>query len=242
MIALGFLSSIAVAKALAKRSGLDVNRVVDLAFCCLVSGFIGARLLYVLTQWSYFSRDLSSIFKFWEGGLVFYGGPLFAFPAGLWFVRRYKMPVWKTADVVIPGLVIAHSLGRLGCLAAGCCYGRPTGSDFGVRLYSELVEARFRGVPLHPTQIYEAFSLGVLFLALLWIYRRRRFDGEVALVYFIVYPLVRSIIEIYRGDEVRGFLIQDWLSTSQFISIFVFVLATAIFVVLSGRFRKGAYS
>lgn len=235
MIAMGFLISVWVGRSLAVSSGLDANRIVDLGFCCLLSGFVGARLLYVLTQWSFFAQEPSAIFKFWEGGLVFYGGPLFAFPAGLWFVRRYKMPVWKTADIILPSLVIAHSMGRLGCLSAGCCYGKPTGTQYGIRLYSELVDPQLRGVLLHPTQLYEAFSLLVLFFGLMWVYRRKKFDGEVALVYFIVYPVIRSIIEIYRGDQIRGFIINNILSTSQFISILIFAAALVCFTVLARR-------
>jgi phosphatidylglycerol---prolipoprotein diacylglyceryl transferase len=101
LIAIGFLTAVWIVRTLAIRSGLDANRVVDLCFCCLLSGFVGARLLYVITQWSVFASDPVSIFKFWEGGLVFYGGPLMAFPVGMLFLRFYRMPsgrllLWPT--------------------------------------------------------------------------------------------------------------------------------------------------
>jgi phosphatidylglycerol:prolipoprotein diacylglycerol transferase len=82
-------------------------------------------------------------------------------------------------------------------------------------------------VPLHPTQLYEASALLILFIGLLWVHRRKAFDGQVALTYFIAYPIIRSIIEVFRGDIIRGFVIQDVLSTSQFISLLVFVAASA---------------
>jgi phosphatidylglycerol---prolipoprotein diacylglyceryl transferase len=93
-------------------------------------------------------------------------------------------------------------------------------------------------VLLQPTQLYESFSLFVLFFGLLWVYRRRKFDGEVALIYFIAYPIIRSIIEIYRGDEIRGFLIKNVLSTSQFISFLILAAAVVWFFKLAGRNRE----
>ena len=115
--------------------------------------------------------------------------------------------MWKTMDACIPGLVLAHLFGRLGCLSAGCCYGKPTDKPWGIRLYSDLVDEHLRGIPLHPTQLYEAGALGILFLGLLWIFHHRKFDGQVALTYFLAYPIIRSIVEIFRGDLIRGFVI-----------------------------------
>ena len=145
-------------------------------------------------------------------------------------MRKHKMKPWKTADIMIPGLVIAHMFGRFGCLSAGCCYGKPTGSSWGVRLYSDLVDPNLRGVPLHPTQLYEAGSLFVLFLFLMRLHKKKSFDGQVVLTYFMAYPIIRSIIEIFRGDLIRGFVIDGVLSTSQFISILVFLAALAVLI------------
>lgn len=230
MIALGFLLALWTARRLALRSGLGREKVMDLAFWCLISGFIGARLLFVITQLDFFLAEPLQIFQVWNGGLVFWGGPLVAVPFGIFFMKRNKMPIWRTMDVIVPGLTIAHLFGRFGCLAAGCCYGKPTTEPWGVRLYSELVDEPLRGVPLHPTQLYEAAGLGVLYFGLLWIYRHRKFDGQVALSYFIAYPILRSIIEIFRGDVIRGFVIDGVVSTSQFISFLVFLVATTALV------------
>jgi phosphatidylglycerol:prolipoprotein diacylglycerol transferase len=169
--------------------------------------------------------DPISMFKVWEGGLVFLGGPLLVVPFVIWYVKKYSLPIWKTIDTLTPGLVIAHAFGRLGCLSAGCCYGKPTGSSFGIRLYSDLVEKHYHGIPLHPTQLYESMSLLILFLGLLYLSKRKVFEGQVTLTYFLAYPVIRSIIEVFRGDIIRGFVIDDVLSTSQFISSLVFVAA-----------------
>jgi phosphatidylglycerol---prolipoprotein diacylglyceryl transferase len=230
MIAIGFLVAVFVVRRLATRSRLDAERVLDLTFWSLLVGFVGCRILFIITRWSYFATDPLAMFKVWEGGLVFLGGPIAVVPFVVWYVRRHKLPMWRTMDAMIPGLVIGHMFGRFGCLAAGCCYGKPTGSGWGVKLHSDLVDKHLQGIPLHPTQLYEAFALGVLFLGLLWVFRRKRFDGQVVLTYFISYPIIRSVIEIFRGDTIRGFLIQDVLSTSQFLSILVFAAATFVLV------------
>jgi phosphatidylglycerol---prolipoprotein diacylglyceryl transferase len=223
MIAMGFLASVFVIRRLAARSKLNVERVLDLTFWALLVGFLGARILFILTRFDYFMSEPMAMFRIWEGGLVFFGGPLAVVPFAIWFLRKHRLPIWKTLDACIPGLVIAHTLGRLGCLAAGCCYGKPTGTSFGVKLYSDLVEREFHGIPLHPTQLYESSALFVLFLGLLYIFKNKKFDGQVFLTYFMAYPIIRSVVEIYRGDFIRGFIIQDILSTSQFISILVFL-------------------
>jgi phosphatidylglycerol---prolipoprotein diacylglyceryl transferase len=225
MIALGFLTAIFTIRKLAVKEKLDPERIVDLAFYSLLIGFMGTRVLYVMTRWESFQDDLISVFKIWEGGLVFFGGPIAVVPFVIWYFKKHKLPSWKVLDVMCPPLVIAHAFGRLGCLGAGCCYGRPTDSWWGIRLHSELVSPELRGILLHPTQLYESFSLIVLFVGLLILGKRKTFDGQVALTYFMAYPIIRSIIEVFRGDSIRGFIIEDILSTSQFISIFLFLAA-----------------
>ncbi|MFL5815790.1 MAG: prolipoprotein diacylglyceryl transferase [Bdellovibrionia bacterium] len=235
MIAIGFLSALLVLKKLSPAEGLRFESLVDLAFLCLLSGFLGARLLFILTLFKEFAADPVSIFKVWEGGLVFYGGPIAAVPVLLWYTRKKKMNVWKVGDVAVPALTIAHFFGRLGCFGAGCCYGKPTDSIFGVRFTSPLVDPALRGIPLHPTQLYEAFSLFVLFWGLIYVQKTKKFDGQTMLIYLMAYPVIRSLIEIFRGDEIRGFVIGSMVSTSQFISLVVFMIAG---VILYQRLRQ----
>lgn len=231
LIAMGFLVAVAVIRRLSVEARLDPERTLDLTFWILLVGFLGSRALFVLTRLDYFVQDPLAALKVWEGGLVFFGGPLAAMPFTVWYMRKYRLPVWQALDAMIPGLVVAHGFGRLGCLAAGCCYGRPTGTGFGVRFYSELVDKQFHGIPLHPTQLYESVSLFLLFAGMVWVQRHKRFDGQVILTYFMAYPIIRSVVEIFRGDLVRGFVIDNVLSTSQFISILVFAAATVALVV-----------
>jgi phosphatidylglycerol:prolipoprotein diacylglycerol transferase len=231
MVAIGFLSSLLLASWLVKRDGINPERILDLGFICILTGFIGARALFVFTRWQYFSMDPAAIFRVWEGGLVFFGGPIAATPFAIAYLKIRKVPVWKTMDACFPGVAIAHMFGRFGCLAAGCCYGKPTGTDFGIRLYSELVDPALRGIPLYPTQLFEAAALFVLVCGLVWVHLHKKFDGEVAIIYFMAYPIIRSVIEIYRGDLIRGFVIDGVLSTSQFISILVFIAGAITLVI-----------
>ncbi len=240
LIALGFLVAIFMIRRLSVRAGLNAERVLDLTFWSLLVGFLGARLLFVITRASYYMDAPLDVFKVWEGGLVFFGGPLAVVPFILWYTRRYKLPLWNTMDVLVPGLVVAHMFGRFGCLAAGCCYGKPTGSSYGLKFHSELVEPALRGIPLHPTQLYEASALLVLFLGLLWVFRKRQFQGQVVLTYFMAYPIIRSIVEAFRGDLVRGFVIDGVLSTSQFISILVFLAAMMALMFRLKQLKKPA--
>jgi phosphatidylglycerol:prolipoprotein diacylglycerol transferase len=227
MIAIGFLLSVSLLRSLAVRSKLNPDIVSDLGFWLLLTGFLGARILFVITRFDDYLQNPLSIFKVWEGGLVFFGGLISATAFAIFYIKKHKLPVWKFADVLTPGLVLGHAFGRLGCFGAGCCYGRPTGMPWGVRLNSELVDISLRGIPLHPTQLYESFSLLVLLGGMLYVFKNKKFDGQVGLTYFMLYPIIRSIVEEFRGDSIRGFIIEDVLSTSQFISIFVFLGAAS---------------
>jgi len=231
LIAVGFLVALKVIRVLATRDGLPVEETMDLALQCMVVGLIGARFFQVVTHWEEYQNDLLGIFKIWEGGLTFFGGPLFGTPFIWWKMRgKTASHAWRLADAFGPGLAIAHAIGRLGCLAAGCCYGHPTDKAWAIRLNSDLVEVALRGVPLHPTQIYESFLVFVMFLGLLWLHAKRKFSGQVALVYFMSYSILRSIVEEFRGDDhERKFLIPDLVSTSQAISIGVFILAAVLY-------------
>lgn len=226
MIAIGFLIALYVIKRLAHAAKLDEDRILDLTFWAFLVGFLGARILFILTRLDYFLNDPMEMIRVWEGGLVFYGGPLLAAPFVIWYVWRHKISVWRTMDVIMPGLVVGQIFGRFGCLAAGCCYGKPTGNSFGIKLYSDLVDKQFQGINLHPTQLYESVALMPLFFGMLYVFRRKSFDGQVGLLYFMGYPIIRSIVEIFRGDLIRGFVIDNILSTSQFISLLVFAVAS----------------
>lgn len=243
LIALGFLTAVFVIRKLSLSSGMDPERTLDFTFWLLLVGFLGARILYILTRLDVFAADPGAIFRVWEGGLVFLGGPIACVPFAIWYMKKYKLPMWKTSDILVIGLTVNHAFGRLGCLAAGCCYGKPTGGSWGLRLYSDLVDKDMQGIPLHPTQLYESTALFILFFGLLYTFKRRAFEGQVVLTYFMAYPIIRSVIEVFRGDLIRGFVIDGILSTSQFLSILIFVGASIILSIrLKQVRREGAHA
>ncbi len=240
LIAAGFLLCVWISKREAVRIGLPGPRIVDLGFWSLLVGMAGARILFIITRWSYFREYPLEMFYVWEGGLVFYGGIIAALPFYLWYCRKHALPVWKVLDLAAVAIPIAHAFGRFGCLSAGCCHGKATEGSWGIILNSELVEPRLRGIPLHPTQIYEAASLLALFLYLSWRRRRKKFDGELALTYVIAYSIIRSVIEIFRGDSIRGFVIDGWLSMSQFISALAIVAAIGAWILRKQTAARGS--
>lgn len=223
LIATGFLLAVLVAKRDSEKIGLPGEKIVDLAFWCLLVGLIGSRILFVITRWEYFYENPLHVFYLWEGGLVFFAGPLTCIPFIYWYTKRYKLPRLKVLDILSHVIPLAHGFGRLGCLSAGCCHGKPTTGNWGIKLYSDLVEPGLRGVYLHPTQLYESVLLFSLFFLLRYLRRKQKFDGQILLYYLVFYSVIRSVVEVFRGDSIRGFVIPGVLSTSQFIALLVVI-------------------
>jgi phosphatidylglycerol:prolipoprotein diacylglycerol transferase len=230
LLAVAFLAGLWVAARQARRDGLDSARITDMAIYVLIGGLLGAKLLLLIVEWPYYMKNPRDIWSLVQSGGVFYGGLLGALPVAFWYARRHQLDGWRTADVLAPGVAIGQCLGRLGCFAAGCCYGRPTSVRWAVRFHDEYA-AREVGtpldVPLHPTQLYESAAALLIFLGLLWLARHKRFQGQIALAYVALYAVVRFVIEYYRGDAARGTVFGGALSTSQFIAILM-VLAVGL--------------
>jgi phosphatidylglycerol:prolipoprotein diacylglycerol transferase len=228
MIVVGFLVGLYLVQSQARREGLNSERVVDLSFWGLGLGLLGGRIVYIITRLSYFMDHPLEILYFWEGGLVFYGGFLGGVFAFWFFSKRYKLPTLQTMDMAVPSLAIAHFFGRLGCFFAGCCFGKPANGIPWAVTFADPLSLAPTGVPLHPTQLYDGLNALVIFSVTLFMRNRKKFYGQLLVIYMLLYAIGRSIVEVYRGDEIRQFVIKDVLSTSQFISIFVF--ATGIFL------------
>jgi phosphatidylglycerol:prolipoprotein diacylglycerol transferase len=227
LLALAFLCGILIAAKLAARDGLPRERVYDLGLWILLAAIVGSKVLMIFTEPDYRENPLH-IFSpdFLRSGGVFYGGFIGAVLAGYFLIRRYKLPWWKTADAFAPGLALGNAIGRQGCFAAGCCWGKPTAMPWGV----EFTEAgnRVTGVPLgvhlHPTQLYESFGALLIFFFLLWLHRRKLFSGQVILFYAVLYAVMRFTIEIFRDDprgDILGLTTLTGLSTSQMLSIII---------------------
>jgi phosphatidylglycerol:prolipoprotein diacylglycerol transferase len=249
LLALAFLAALLVAARLAARDGLPRERVYDLGLWMLVAALLGSKLLMLWTEpvyrenpWQLLSLD------FLRSGGVFYGGLLGAIIAGYLLVRYYKLNWWKTADAFAPGIALGQAIGRQGCFAAGCCWGKPTSLPWGVhftKLGNEItgvptVDATGAPLHLHPTQLYESLATLAIFFFLLWLHKRKRFSGQVILFYAVLYSITRFLIEFVRDDprgDIAGLTTLTGLSTSQIISLLVGISALIILIV---RWRRAA--
>jgi phosphatidylglycerol---prolipoprotein diacylglyceryl transferase len=242
-LALAFLCAILIAVKLGARDGLPREKIYDLCLWMLLSSLIGSKVLMLFTEPEYRDHPWQLLsLDFLRSGGVFYGGLIAAILAGYLLMRRYKLPWWKTADACAPGIAIGNFFGRQGCFAAGCCWGKPTSLPWGVK-FSELgheITGVPVGVALHPTQLYESFAMLLVFAFLLWLHKRRLFDGQVILLYALLYSLVRFSIEFFRDDprgDVFGLTSATGLSTSQLISI---VIGVGSLILLIKRWRKAS--
>src|SRR5687767_11605977 len=218
----------------AKQSGLDPNRVLDLGIYIIIAALIGAKLLLLIVDFDQFSRSTADLLSLARSGGVFYGGLILAVAVAFWYVIKHRLPLWTTCDVFAPGIALGHVTGRLGCLAAGCCYGRPTQLPWGITFTNPLAAANVGtplGIPLHPTQIYEAGAELLILVFLLATERRGKpFAGRTFWGYMFLYAVSRYIIEMFRGDP-RGEVLG--VSTSQFISLVLAPLSIVMLVWLS---------
>jgi phosphatidylglycerol:prolipoprotein diacylglycerol transferase len=238
LLAIAFLCGLWIAHREAKRTGMDAARITDMAVYVLIGGLIGARLLLLVVDWRTYFENPRDILTLLQSGGVFYGGLLGALPVAWWYARRHQLDSWRTADVLAPGVVLGQSIGRLGCFAAGCCWGRACDLPWAVTFKDPYV-ARQVGtpidLPLHPTQLYESLATALIFVLLLWIARRKKFHGQVALAYVALYAAARFTIEFFRGDAARGVVFGGALSTSQFIAILMLVGAAVLFPYLARK-------
>ena len=233
-IAIGFMLSLFLAQKLAIKEGFSKNTIVDYAFFMLIFAIIGARIFYVIIEYKYYIKYPFDIFKIWEGGLVYYGGFIFAvLSIFIYHYKRFKNTSFlKITDIFATVLPLAQAIGRIGCLSAGCCYGKPCKLPWAIKFTNPDSLAPLNRY-LHPTEIYHSISNLTIFLILMFMFnKKRKFNGQITCLYGIFYSIGRFIIEFFRGDP-RGYV---WIfSTSQFISIIVFSISLIAYVYLSKK-------
>jgi phosphatidylglycerol:prolipoprotein diacylglycerol transferase len=223
MVALGLIAGLLVISKLAKKNGVDPDDAWNLGIIAILSGILGAKILMLIVEWQRYKSDL---FGTMQAGGVFSGGVVAAFIACTWYVRRRKMSWLKTADVFAPGLALGHVFGRLGCFAAGCCYGKETTLPWGVTFsdaWANKLSDTPLGVYLHPTQIYEFLVELTNFFLLIWLIRRKKFDGQIIGTYLFSYGFARFFLEFLRGDAGRGQFLGTWMTATQFIAILMVI-------------------
>jgi phosphatidylglycerol:prolipoprotein diacylglycerol transferase len=264
MIAAGFMVAIALAQREARRQGQDAERIGDLAFWVLVSALVGSRLYFIAVNWGDYFGDnawitfhgtrMPRVLAVWEGGLVFYGGFIAAALTAYLYMRRAGMQFLPYADTLIPSVAIGHFFGRLGCFGAGCCWGAVSHThlpwlarfppvslayqSFAARANASelLAPDRLTTLPVHPTQLYESFGELVLFAVLtLWVRPRKRFHGQVLATWLMAYAVLRTVVELFRGDVERG--VVSGLGVGQWTSVVIFAVGAAVWAL--GK-RQGA--
>lgn len=237
LLAAAYLLGLQFALMRARSRGLHSQQVMDLGIWIIISALVGAKLLLLIVDFDQFTGNPRDLLGLARSGGVFYGGLIAAVVVALLYLRRHHMPLWTTTDVFAPGIALGHVIGRLGCLLAGCCFGKPTSVPWAITFRDPAAMANVGtplGVPLHPTQLYEAGAEALILVFLLLFERRGRpFPGRTFWSYLLLYGVSRFVIEFYRGDT-RG-MVFDMLSTSQFVSVLLVPLSIVMLVLLSRR-------
>jgi len=224
-VALGFLVAAILILKEAKKIGLPSDAIFDCVIAALVGGLTGARLLFVVINWQDFAHSPLRALMFHEGGLAFQGGLVFGILSVLLVARIKGLSFWKVADLFAPYIALGQAVGRIGCFLNGCCYGRVITSGIGVTFPGETV-VRI------PAQIYSSLSLLGIFLALIALRARRRFDGFVLSMYLILYGVFRFFIAFTRADNPLFF---SWLKLSQAISVATILAGIGLYLALRRR-------
>ena len=224
LVALGVLIGLWISVRNAKKQGIDPDDTWNLGVIVVLFGILGAKVLYIVNDWGYYTSHPGEIFSFGtlQAGGVFSGGLVAALVVAAWYVRRHHMPALATCDAFGPGLALGHSIGRVGCFAAGCCYGKPTTHFWGVTFTNDLAHS-VAGTPLghalEPTQLFESAVELTIFFILTWMLKRKKFDGQVFGSYLFLYGIARFFLEFIRDDDGRGSVFGGLISGTQLIAI-----------------------
>lgn len=194
MLAAGMMAAVALAYLRAPAAGLDKDRMVDIGLYCIPAGALGARFYYVLFEWDYYVQHPAEILNFRSGGLAIHGGLIFGIALGLYLARRWKLDIPKHLDLIAPSLALGQAIGRWGNFFNSEAHGGPTDLPWAV-----IVD----GQAVHPTFLYESIWCFLLcaFLVLCDRPGRKRFDGQIFLMYAGLYSAERFFVEGLRTDS-----------------------------------------
>jgi phosphatidylglycerol---prolipoprotein diacylglyceryl transferase len=247
MVALAFLVGLWTASRRALVYGTPPEKIIDLGPWLILGTIVGARTLYVITFWrtEFAGKPITDIFAVWRGGLVFYGGLIGASLAYIIYARLKNLPLWKGGDILAPSIALGYAIGRVGCLMFGCCYGQVCSLPWAIRFptgslaYDQqradhlLPEGATKSLPVHPTQIYESLLNVALYAFLAGLYRRKKFDGQVFATYLVCYAVLRSFVEMFRGDYPQSQrFFGGWATPAHLVSIAIFLAGLILLRVL----------
>jgi phosphatidylglycerol---prolipoprotein diacylglyceryl transferase len=227
LLAAAFIAGIWVTSRNAQKVGIHPDSVWNMGLFVIFATLVGAKLLLIFSDYRYYSQNPREIFSLstLRSTGVYYGGLLLAIASSALYIAKRKLPAWTLADMAAPGIALGQAIGRLGCLSAGCCYGKPTRMPWGITFTSQYAYENVGvplNIPLHPTQIYESLAVFALFLFLMWRLSRKHHTGQIILEYLALYALIRFCIEFFRDDD-RGFVLYGLLSTSQLIAMLALI-------------------
>jgi len=248
LVAGGFLAGLWTASRRCVFDKLDGKVISDLGVWIIIAGMLGARAMHVITYWDdqYAGSPLWQVLDFRSGGLVFYGGFIGAAMAVILYIRLHgKQPFWKIADAFAPSIPLGHALGRLGCLMFGCCFGTACDLPWAIQFPADSPAFNALGhaptdaahsLHVHPTQVYSALLNVALYGGLAWLYRHKRFDGQVFGLYLAGYSINRFVVEFFRGDYQVEQLWFGWVKPGQQLSLFLLPIGIALTMCLRRRF------
>jgi phosphatidylglycerol---prolipoprotein diacylglyceryl transferase len=260
MVVIAFLTAIGLMRRLLRREGVPPEKVEPLFTIMLLGTVVGGRLFHVLTNLEDFRGNWIDVIRIDKGGMVMYGGLIAVVVGSLWYLRYAKLPMWRVADVGAICGALGLGIGRIGCILAGCDYGREVPASFplAVKFPSAIEPGSFFGLTVppnkgnlapddhwvHPTQVYQAVAGFLTALILYQLWKRRRFPGQVFAAFLFLKPAYRFVIEFFRGDVDRGvFQVGSlMLSQAQIIGAFIAALAVVLWIVLGRRARNAAAS
>lgn len=229
LLAVSFVASVFLIGSRAQKFGIERDAAADFGVVVLLAGLVGAKLLLVIVEWPRYVVSWQGLLDLMRAGGVFYGGFLGSVAAAVYYLHKKRINFWAMADAAAPAVALGQAIGRLGCLGAGCCWGRECHTPWAITFTNPIAEQNVGvplGIPLHPTQIYETFGTLIL-LGLLLLFEKRRFPGETFAWYLCGYAILRGTVEHFRGDPRGEFL--GLMSTSQFIALLCFAAGAAVY-------------
>lgn len=228
MVAIGFLCALAVARKQFERFNLPADQLDRVVLFIMIAGLLGARTLYfALENFELLQADPLSFFRIWEGGLVFYGGVIGGLVTLAVYARLHHLPFLSMTDAFSAPLLLGHAFGRVGCFAAGCCYGKPSDLPWAV-VFEHPASLAPRFASLHPTQLYESAGNLLLFFAALALSRRRLGAGMLSAFYAVSYGSFRFAMEFLRNDDRGGTYFGG--SPSQVVAVLLVICGIGLFV------------
>lgn len=205
------------------------DKISGLMLLCFVSVFVGGKVFFFLEKPGYYIENPSAFFENLGQGFVFYGSFLFTIPALIWWLRKNKYPLLYSFDFIGIAGALVHGFGKIGCFLAGCCHGKVCSPKWGVVFNHSKTVADPSGVPLYPVQLWDSIMILSIVLIMIFYRSRKKFDGELFLIYTLLYAIGRFVTENYRGDDARGFLFNGAITHSQFIALLLIIAAGILY-------------